>query len=209
MTQTENTRAAQYTSTVIAVVSALANALEKNGPGATLPPWAKYCRLGSLPSTSAGTIYHHFANKNEIVLAVARRTVVEPLAAVLATHPGEGTSPSALFRSIVETVISGEVESALIVQLWAGSSDEPQLKEMMRAQTAGLRVELIRHLEVWLLQRGVPEAAQRAEALAMLTLGQAMGLLAQRTLMPELDQPRYVTEACRMLDAVVDDYAAG
>lgn len=159
--------------------------------------------------TSAGTIYHHFANKNEIVLAVARRTVVEPLAAVLATHPGEGTSPSALFRSIVETVISGEVESALIVQLWAGSSDEPQLKEMMRAQTAGLRVELIRHLEVWLLQRGVPEAAQRAEALAMLTLGQAMGLLAQRTLMPELDQPRYVTEACRMLDAVVDDYAAG
>lgn len=159
--------------------------------------------------SSAGSIYHHFGNKNEVVLAVARRAVVEPMAQVLASHPGEGTSPSALFRAIVETVISGEVESALIVQLWAGSSDEPQLKEMMREQTGGLRAEAVRHLEAYLRQRGVPDPHGRAEALALLTLGQAMGLLAQRTLLPELDRSSYVDEACRMLDAVVEAYAAG
>ena len=157
--------------------------------------------------SSAGTIYHHFANKNDIVLAVARRAVVDPLAEVLAAHPDEGMSPSDLFRAIVRTVIAGEVQSSLIVQLWAGSADEPLLKEIMREQTTGLRQEMVVRLAVWLAQRGVPDAAGRAEALALLTLGQAMGLLAQRTLTPELDQSRYVAEASRMLDALAADYA--
>lgn len=159
--------------------------------------------------TSVGTIYHHFANKNEIVLAVARRTVVEPLQAMLAAHAGEGLSAADLFRAIVDTVISGEVQSALIVQLWAGSSDEPQLKEMMRGQLAGVRVEAVSHLGEWLRARGVPDADERAEALAMLSMGQAMGLLAQRTLVPDLDERRYVAEACRMLDAVAASYVPG
>lgn len=157
--------------------------------------------------SSAGTIYHHFASKNDIVLAVARRAVVDPLAEVLAAHPDEGMSPSDLFRAIVRTVIAGEVQSSLIVQLWAGSADEPLLKEIMREQTTGLRQEMVVRLAVWLAQRGVPDAAGRAEALALLTLGQAMGLLAQRTLTPELDQSRYVAEASRMLDALAADYA--
>lgn len=157
--------------------------------------------------SSAGTIYHHFANKNEIVLAVARAAVVEPMAALVEAHAGGELSPADLFRAIVENVITGEVQSALIVQLWAGSSDEPQLKEIMRAQTEGLRLQLTAHLAEHLRRRGVADVSRRADALAMLTLGQAMGLLAQRTLVPDLDGASYVTEACRMLDAVVADYA--
>lgn len=158
--------------------------------------------------SSAGTIYHHFANKNEIVLAVARGAVVEPLAEALTGHAGRGMAPSELFRAIVETVMSGEVQSALIVQLWAGSSDEPQLKAIMRDQVDGVQREMARHLEAWLRRRGVADAGGRAEALAVLTMGQAMGLLAQRTLVPDLDRERYVAEAGRMLDALAADYAA-
>lgn len=158
--------------------------------------------------SSAGTIYHHFANKNEIVLAVAQAAVVEPMTQLITAHHGGGLSPAQLFRAVVENVITGEVQSALIVQLWAGSSHEPLLKEIMRAQTEGLRVQLTAHVAAHLRARGVDRADERAETLAMLTLGQAMGLLAQRTLVPDLDEARYVDAACRMLDAAVADYAS-
>lgn len=152
--------------------------------------------------TSAGTIYHHFASKNDVVLAVARAAVVDPLQAMLAAHVGEGMPPSAMFRAIVETVLSGEVQSAVIVQLWAGSSREPQLKEILREQIAGVREEMRAQIAAWLRARGVPDADERALPIAMVTMGQAMGLLAQGTLTPDLDRESYVAEACRLLDSL-------
>ena len=128
--------------------------------------------------------------------------VVEPLQDLLAAHAGGGMAPSSMFRAIVTTVLSGEVQSALIVQLWAGSSSEPQLKEILRAQMADIRTEMLVQLAEWLRGRGVPDAEARAETVAAVTMGQAMGLLAQRTLVPDLDEAGYVEEACRLLDAV-------
>jgi hypothetical protein len=54
----------------------------------------------------------------------------------------------------------------------------------------------------WLVAHGVEDADARAEPLAMLSTGQAMGLLTQRVLFSDLDQEGYIAEACRMLDAV-------
>lgn len=150
--------------------------------------------------SSAGSIYHHFANKNEIVLAVARATIVEPLQEVVAAHPDAAMSPGDLLREIVRTVIQGELESALIVQLWAGSSTEPHLRDLLREQTGGLSVQITQRLERWLAGQGCADAARRAEQLGRVTMGQAMGLLAQRTLMPGLDRDAYVAEASRLLD---------
>ncbi len=183
------------------IVEAAAHLIRAEGVHA-----ASISELIAASGSSAGTIYHHFANKNEIVLAVAHAAVVEPLTAVVERHAGAGMTASDLLREIVAHVIKGEVQSALIVQLWAGSSHEPQLKQIMREQTNGLRAEMHQHLATWLRGLGVVDAEERAEALAMLTLGQAMGLLAQRTLMPDLDVPRYTEEACRMLDAVAASY---
>lgn len=151
--------------------------------------------------SSAGTIYHHFANKNEIVLAVARLTVVEPLSEVLARRDGEIMSPGDMLRMIVSTVIKGDVESALIVQLWAGSSMDPQLKDILREQLAGVRAEMVTMLQRWLREQGVPCAGDRAVTLAHVTMGLAMGLLAERTILPDLDKDAYVTQAVRLLDA--------
>lgn len=153
---------------------------------------------------SAGSIYHHFANKNDIVLAVAEGAVVAPLRRMLAAHAGRSMSPGDMFRAIVSTVIAGDLESALIIQLWAGSSQEPQLKQLLREQTAGVRGEITAHLEAWLAERGVTEAGESADGLAAVTLGQAMGMLAQRTLTPELDQAAYSQAAAMLLDFAAD-----
>nr|NLI50165.1 TetR/AcrR family transcriptional regulator [Propionibacterium sp.] len=150
---------------------------------------------------SAGTIYHHFANKNDIVLAVAQAAVVEPLQEMLAQESGEGTSPGALLRQIVAAVMGGDVESALIVQLWAGSSREPQLKEVLRSQMAEVHAGMTREIARWLAARGVPDADRRAVSLAHVTMGQAMGLLAERTILTDLDRAAYLDEATRLLDA--------
>lgn len=151
--------------------------------------------------TSAGTIYHHFASKNDIVLAVAQSAVVDPLESMLARAPEGGTSPGDLLRLIVGAVMGGDVESALIVQLWAGSSREPGLKEILRGRMAAVHAGLTREIEAWLRAQGASDADARAVHLAHVTMGQAMGLLAERTILTDLDRDAYLDEAARLLDA--------
>ena len=151
---------------------------------------------------SAGSIYHHFANKNEIVLEVARTRLAEPLrAAVLA--PVEGPlSPAQIFGLIVDAVRAGAVEPPMIVQLWSGSYVDPELRTILRTQFEDARVAMYGHIERWLEGRGVRDAAGRVDAIARVTLGQAMGFLAQSTLDPGFDQDAYVDEAVSLLDSI-------
>lgn len=151
---------------------------------------------------SAGSIYHHFANKNEIVHAVAQAGVAQPFRAALALAGDVTLSPADVFRAIVGTVQSGIVEPPLIVQLWAGSSTEPELRAILRTQFEDARAAMYRHIEGWLVAHGVPDAASRVDAIARVTLGQAMGFLAQSTLDPGFDQDAYVAEATRLLDGL-------
>lgn len=151
---------------------------------------------------SAGTIYHHFTNKNDIVLAVAQAAVVDPLELILAGEPAGGRSPGALLRLIVDAVLGGEVESALIVQLWAGSSNDPQLKEVMRSRMALVQDRLTGEIARWLAAEGQGDEA-RARNLAHVTMGQAMGLLAARTILTGIDREAYLDEAARLLDAAI------
>lgn len=151
---------------------------------------------------SAGTIYHHFTNKFDIVLAVAHGAVVDPLAEMLERDAGpEGRSPGDLLREIVNAVMGGDVESALIVQLWAGSSREPALQEILRDRMQAVHAGLVREIGRWLAAHDVPNADERAIHLAHVTMGQAMGLLAERTILTDLDRDAYLDEAARMLDA--------
>lgn len=152
--------------------------------------------------TSAGTIYHHFANKGDIVLAVAQDGLVEPLQGALLAQGGSVLGPADVFRAIVATVRSGAVESALIVQLWAGSSTEPALRGIVHSQFEAVRQAVYANIEAWLEARGVADAAARVDSVARVTLGQAMGFLAQSTLDPDFDSGAYVAEATALLDAI-------
>lgn len=134
------------------------------------------------------------------MLAVAQAAVVGPLEDLLARQRDEVRSPGQLLIEIVSAVMGGEVESALIVQLWAGSSREPQLQEILRGQMAVVHTGLTHEVERWLESQGVPDAAERAVHLAHVTMGQAMGLLAERTILTDLDRDAYLDEAARLLD---------
>ena len=52
---------------------------------------------------------------------------------------------------------------------------------ILREQLAGVRAEMVTMLQRWLREQGVPCAGDRAVTLAHVTMGLAMGLLAERT----------------------------
>ncbi|QIK71483.1 TetR/AcrR family transcriptional regulator [Propioniciclava coleopterorum] len=162
---------------------------------------ASIAKIIAASESSAGSVYHHFANKNEIVLAVARKALVEPLEATLAAQEGQALSPGTLLRLLSGAVVDGTVDSSLIVQLWAGAADEPQLGLIVREQMEGVRRRATAGLVTYLREQGVADAELRANLLAVLTMGQMMGLLAQRTMIPDFDQVAYLQAASRMLDA--------
>ncbi len=162
---------------------------------------ASIAKIIAASGSSAGSVYHHFANKNQIILAVAGRALVEPLESALAAHEGEVLSPGALFRVLAQATVDGTVDSALIVQLWAGAADEPQLTSIVREQMEGVRRRATAGLAAHLRALGAGDVELRANLLAVLTMGQMMGMLAQRTMIPDFDQAAYIDAAAGMLDA--------
>ncbi len=162
---------------------------------------ASIAKIIAASDSSAGSVYHHFANKNDIVMAVARRALVEPLEAAIAAHEGEALSPGALMRLLAGAVMDGTVDSSLIVQLWAGAADEPQLLLIVRQQMEGVRVRAVAGLTAHLREQGADDVDVRAGVLTMLTMGQMMGLLAQRTMIAGFDEAAYLRAAAAMLDA--------
>ena len=163
---------------------------------------ASIAKIIAASGSSAGSVYHHFGSKNDIVLAVARRALVEPLEAALAAHQDEALSPGDLQRLMAGAVLDGTLHSSLIVQLWAGAADEPQLASIIRDQMEGVRERTTGGLAVDLRARGVQDAEGRATVIAMLTMGQMMGMLAQRTLLAEFDVAAYLDAAATMLDGL-------
>lgn len=151
--------------------------------------------------TSAGTIYHHFANKHDIVLAVARAAISVPLAAAFERHAGRSLSPGDLLAAVV-SVARTDVESALIVQLWAGSAEDPALAALLRDEMAVVRTGMVDRLSAWLAEQGIDDPdGSAALQLAQMTMGVAMGLLAQRLLLGDVDQAAHLEAASRVLEA--------
>lgn len=150
---------------------------------------------------SAGTIYHHFKNKNDIVSAVALQAIAEPITAIL-TRPRSGPLSPGCCSARCPRRCCGHIDSALIVQLWAGSSTDPELNALLHGLMVAVRNVPVEFIAAWLREHGATEAEASARALplAQVAVGQAMGLLAQRTLDPNLERDAYLHEAARMLD---------
>lgn len=181
-----------------AIIAAAADLFRSEGVHA-----ASMAKIRAASGASAGSIYHHFDSKNEIVMAVAAQALVIPLRALTTRHAGETLSPGQVFRLIVDRVAAGELEPALIVQLWAASTHDDELRKLLRGQVLDLRRGLFVQVRMWLDAQGLD--VSRAETIARLTVGQAMGLLTQRTLDPDFDHDLYVGEAVRLLDGLARD----
>ena len=150
--------------------------------------------------TSAGAIYHHFGNKQGVVVEVARRAVAGPMSSVLHTPVEGALSPTDLLAAALTRVAQSTEAAELLVQIWAGASAEPKLFELLRAEGVGMRnvVQLVvRH---W-CERNQVDADPAGVASVLVSL--VMGSVVQRSLIPEFDADRYRSTATAMLDALL------
>lgn len=151
--------------------------------------------------TSAGAIYHHFGNKQGVVVEVARRAVAGPMQSVLHTPIEGGLSPTELLTAALTRVVQATETAELLVQIWAGASAEPKLFELLRAEGKGLRdtVELVmRH---WC---DLNDVKVDPSGLAAVVVSLVMGSVVQRSLIPDFDTDRYLAAATALLATLTD-----
>lgn len=146
--------------------------------------------------TSAGAIYHHFGNKQGVVVEVARRALAIPMQSVLHTPVEGGISPTELLTAALGRVAQSTETAELIIQIWAGASAEPDLFQLLRAEGNGVRdtVELVvRH---WCELNDVDVDPS---GIAAVVVSLVMGSVVQRSLIPDFDTDRYRVAATAML----------
>lgn len=149
--------------------------------------------------TSAGAIYHHFGNKQGVVLEVARNALAVPMQSVLQT-PAQGViSPTELLTAALIKVMQATDTAELIIQIWAGAAAEPELFQMLRAEGQEVRaiVELVVRQWCELNDVDVDPAGVAAVLVSLV-----MGSVVQSSLVPEFDIDRYLVAATAMLSAL-------
>ncbi len=147
----------------------------------------------SASGTSAGAIYHHFAAKQDIVLAVSLRAIAEPVSiALAATGP---VSPSQLFLLAADRVAGEANTRAMLVQLWAGAAADPTLRDVMAASGDGFAVGVAAHVSAWCEERGLDPVGT-----ARLVIGAVIGLAVQESVFLDFDRQDYVSRYSAIFD---------
>lgn len=149
--------------------------------------------------TSAGAIYHHFGNKHGVVLAVAQRSLAKSLASAMREPGVDPVSPAALFTAATAHVAREQGTAELMVQVWSGAVADPDLKNYLKGEIAGLHTAVALVIGRWCRERGLEsEAHPLAETIAGLVVGFAV----QRAMFDGFDEAGYVAMGARLLDAV-------
>jgi AcrR family transcriptional regulator len=151
--------------------------------------------------TSAGAIYHHFGNKQGVVMAVARRVIAGPVHLVLQTSRAGGLSPADLLGAALAHVAADEHTPALVLQIWAGAKADPELLALLQQEVAGVKAAAVDVIRSW-CERGRydidPEGATEV------LIGLVMGFAVQRALMSDWHPEAYQQVAQRLLAQLED-----
>ncbi len=150
--------------------------------------------------TSAGSIYHHFPNKQAVVVEVAHQTLRWPLTAIDA-YADRPASPADLFGYAVEALRLEPDLADLLVQLGAGALTDDDLGRHLRAEFTQLRDSLDATLRAWAQRNGV--AHERMNGLGQMLVGLTLGYAAQRALVDDFDDDAYLGHGKAMLMAPV------
>lgn len=151
--------------------------------------------------TSAGSIYHHFPNKQAIVVEVAHQSMRWPLTAIEA-YLDRPASPVELFGYALDALRAAPELGDLLVQLGSGSLSDDELGRQLRAEFTRLRDALDETLAVWATRNGLSH--DRVSGLSQILVGLVLGYAAQRLLIDQFDQAAYVVNGKAMLDAAVN-----
>jgi TetR/AcrR family transcriptional regulator, transcriptional repressor of aconitase len=154
---------------------------------------------------SAGAIYGHFADKRALFAAVAREVLGRRDAEIASAARESGPPPpSQIVELLAGGVMRDFADGRVLVQLWAESTVDPAIRQIVQDVAASLRAVLLDALRAWyatrpdLAPRGVDAAA--AELLpVMMALGQ--GMIMQSALLDDFDRDAYVASIRSLLPA--------
>lgn len=151
---------------------------------------------------SAGAIYSHFTSKAEIARHVAH-LVLDRRATELTAHArtsGRPLSPAEIIGFMLGAIQHSGVSKALLLQVWAEATVDPELHEMVTGTFEQLRAAYGALVRDWLLERGRPagDAEVRRAASTMMTMSQ--GYITHAALYGEGDPEVYLASAAQLLN---------
>jgi len=153
---------------------------------------------------SAGAVYSYFASKQELAVAVAKRTIGLQVGQILdGAEAGPVIPPSRLLRMIAGGFVQVKLPTAIIVQLWGEAAVEPDFFEIAIDAFDTLKTSFLTVLTRWGVEgRGMDAAAADAWAQKVLPvmLALAQGYIIQSGLFPGFDAVAYFAGVEAVLD---------
>lgn len=144
---------------------------------------------------SAGAIYGYFANKQELLVAVAERVLDAREADLAAAHRSdEPLSPGEVMATLVEGLRREKV-SAAIPQVWAEAAFDDDVRAVAGRIFARVRGILRTELVAWAKAapgRADGDVEEWADLVVPVMLSAVPGFLVQRAILPEFDEDAYV-----------------
>ena len=174
-----------------AILNAAAELISRQGVAGT-----SIAQIIGASGTSAGAIYHHYASKNAIVVAVAEQAIAWPLAAFEA-YRDNPASPSDLLGFAIGSLIDHPELGHLLVQLGAGAVTDDELGAQLRGVFVQLREAAQTAIGQWARLNGVP--ADDVRGAGQLLVGLVLGFAAQGSLVSSLDAEAYLAQGRRLL----------
>ncbi|WP_402467825.1 TetR/AcrR family transcriptional regulator [Isoptericola aurantiacus] len=152
---------------------------------------------------SAGAIYTHYSGKQELFAAVAEEVLSRRGAELGAAARGDQPpSPTEVLMILARGMARDLVDGRVLLQLWAESTVDPEIHQVVQRVGASFRGVLSEALTAWYRTRpdlapDGPEAATAALLPVMMALGQ--GFQTQRAMFDDFDAEAYFTAARAVL----------
>jgi AcrR family transcriptional regulator len=159
---------------------------------------------------SAGAIYLHYENKQDLIRKVVTDVFVERSNELAELHRRNPLpDPAQVVREFVERIrhASG---AEIRLHAWSICLRDPELGLLMADYAAERHAGYRNYLQAWLVQKGLNEAvaAERADGLAELIIGICQGFVAQSALVKGFDPEGYL-RAIELVDLSGAAAAAG
>ncbi|WP_052663831.1 TetR/AcrR family transcriptional regulator [Psychromicrobium lacuslunae] len=143
---------------------------------------------------SAGAIYGHFGNKEELVLFVVSE-VFDLLGEETGTNEpsAEVPHPAQLIRGVLARIRTEIGNPALLLQIWGEAVTEPKVRELFNRVYGVLSKQFSSRASLWFQEHGLSEAEadRRAAQLMPLLIGVGQGYMIQSTLIDSFDDQAY------------------
>ncbi|WP_454296627.1 TetR/AcrR family transcriptional regulator [Salana multivorans] len=144
---------------------------------------------------SAGAIYSYFANKQELLVAVAERILDAREADLAAAHDRDTPlAPGEVMATLIEGLRREDI-AAVLPQLWAEAAFDPEIRAVAGRIFGRVRNLLRGELVAWVQadpSRIERDAEEWADLVIPVIMSSVPGFLVQRAVLPDFDEESYL-----------------